>query len=164
MTKAIPRNRTATATRSTAEPLEESLPTVVGAASVTTMGGATIADVVAAGTRVGSAACATAIRRIGARSVIATGGKQYRVSEGTVVRVEKLDVDAGATVEFNQVLLIGEGVDVSVGAPGDEFNANGQDWGLTPFIPGKLRAAHYRPFIETIRAMLRHAGGLRTQA
>ena len=40
-------------------------------------------------------------------AVIATGGKQYRVSEGTVVRVEKLDVDAGATVEFNQVRLIG---------------------------------------------------------
>jgi 4-alpha-glucanotransferase len=51
--------------------------------------------------------------------------------------------------------------DVSVGAPADEFNANGQDWGLTPFIPGRLRAARYRPFIETIRAMLRHAGGLR---
>ena len=51
--------------------------------------------------------------------------------------------------------------DVSVGAPADEFNANGQDWGLTPFIPGRLRAAHYQPFIQTIRAMLRHAGGLR---
>ena len=51
--------------------------------------------------------------------------------------------------------------DVSVGAPPDEFNANGQDWGLTPFIPFRLRAARYRPFIETIRAMLRHAGGLR---
>jgi len=51
--------------------------------------------------------------------------------------------------------------DVSVGAPADEFNANGQDWGLTPFIPWRLRAARYRPFIETIRAMLRHAGGLR---
>ena len=51
--------------------------------------------------------------------------------------------------------------DVSVGAPADEFNANGQDWGLTPFIPWRLRGAHYRPFIETIRAMLRHAGGLR---
>ena len=50
-------------------------------------------------------------------AVIATGGKQYRVSEGTVVRVEKLDADAGATVEFNQVLLIGEGVDVAIGAP-----------------------------------------------
>jgi 4-alpha-glucanotransferase len=51
--------------------------------------------------------------------------------------------------------------DVSVGAPADEFNANGQDWGLTPFIPWRLRAVHFRPFIETIRAMLRHAGGLR---
>ncbi len=51
--------------------------------------------------------------------------------------------------------------DVSVGAPPDEFAADGQDWGLTPFIPFRLRAAHYRPFIETIRASLRHAGGLR---
>jgi 4-alpha-glucanotransferase len=51
--------------------------------------------------------------------------------------------------------------DVSVGAPPDEFNANGQDWGLTPFVPFRLRAARYTPFIETIRAMLRNAGGLR---
>lgn len=51
--------------------------------------------------------------------------------------------------------------DVSVGAPPDEFNANGQDWGLTPFVPFRLRAARYQPFIETIRAMLKHAGGLR---
>jgi len=50
---------------------------------------------------------------------------------------------------------------ISVGAPPDEFAAAGQDWGLTPFIPHKLRAAGYRPMIETIRAMLRHAGGLR---
>lgn len=51
--------------------------------------------------------------------------------------------------------------DVSVGAPPDEFNASGQDWGLTPFIPHRLRAARYQPFIETIRAMMRNAGGLR---
>jgi 4-alpha-glucanotransferase len=51
--------------------------------------------------------------------------------------------------------------DVSVGAPPDEFSTKGQDWGLTPFVPHKLRAAGYRPFIETIRAMLGHAGGLR---
>ena len=50
---------------------------------------------------------------------------------------------------------------ISVGAPPDDFNAKGQDWGLTPFIPHRLRAHGYRPFIETIRAMLRHAGGLR---
>ena len=50
---------------------------------------------------------------------------------------------------------------VSVGAPPDKFNTQGQDWGLPPFIPWKLRAAAYEPFIQTIRATLRHAGGLR---
>ncbi len=50
-------------------------------------------------------------------AVIATGGKQYRVSEGTVVRVEKLDAEAGATVQFDQVLLVGEGAEVAVGTP-----------------------------------------------
>jgi 4-alpha-glucanotransferase len=49
----------------------------------------------------------------------------------------------------------------TVGAPPDQFNADGQDWALSPFIPHRLRAAHYRPFIETVRSSLRHAGGLR---
>ena len=52
-------------------------------------------------------------------------------------------------------------LDMSVGAPPDRFNTAGQSWGLPPFVPGRLRAAAYRPFIETIRAQLRHAGGLR---
>lgn len=50
-------------------------------------------------------------------AVIATGGKQYRVQEGTVLRIEKLTADAGASVEFDQVLLVGEGADAKVGAP-----------------------------------------------
>jgi 4-alpha-glucanotransferase len=50
---------------------------------------------------------------------------------------------------------------VSVGVPPDEYNPPGQDWGLTPFIPHKLRAVGYQPLIETIRATARHAGGLR---
>jgi 4-alpha-glucanotransferase len=49
----------------------------------------------------------------------------------------------------------------TVGAPPDQFNMDGQDWVLPPFIPHRLRAVHYAPFIETIRASLRHAGGLR---
>lgn len=49
----------------------------------------------------------------------------------------------------------------SVGAPPDMLNTQGQDWGLPPFIPHKLRRAGYRPFIETIRATLRHSAGLR---
>jgi 4-alpha-glucanotransferase len=52
-------------------------------------------------------------------------------------------------------------LDMAVGAPPDEFNTRGQDWGLPPFDPWRLRAAGYGPFVETIRAGLRHAGGLR---
>ena len=47
------------------------------------------------------------------------------------------------------------------GAPPDPFAAGGQDWGLPPFIPHQLSAAGYEPFIQTIRAVLRHAGALR---
>ena len=50
-------------------------------------------------------------------AVIATGGKQYRVSEGTVLRVEKLQADVGAAIEFEQVLLTADGDKVTVGAP-----------------------------------------------
>ena len=42
-------------------------------------------------------------------AVIATGGKQYRVEKDAVLRVEKLDAEPGATVEFGEVLLIGDG-------------------------------------------------------
>jgi 4-alpha-glucanotransferase len=49
----------------------------------------------------------------------------------------------------------------TVGAPPDEYNTQGQDWGLPPLIPWKVRNAAYEPFIQTIRATLRHAGGLR---
>ena len=65
---------------------------------------------------------------------------------------------AGADAWCWQALLA-QGV--SVGAPPDQVNPRGQDWGLTPFIPHKLRAAGYQPLIETIRATARHAGGLR---
>jgi 4-alpha-glucanotransferase len=50
---------------------------------------------------------------------------------------------------------------MGVGAPPDEFNTQGQNWGLPPFIPHELRACGYEPFIQTIRAVLRNGGGLR---
>ena len=50
-------------------------------------------------------------------AVIKTGGKQYRVQPGDVLVVEKLDGDAGAEVSFDQVLAMGEGADVMLGAP-----------------------------------------------
>jgi 4-alpha-glucanotransferase len=52
-------------------------------------------------------------------------------------------------------------LEAGVGAPPDEYNTQGQNWGLPPFIPHKLRGAAYEPFIQTIRATLRGAGGLR---
>ena len=50
-------------------------------------------------------------------AIVATGGKQYRVKEGEKLRVEKLSADAGDKVVLDQVLLVGEGEDVKVGAP-----------------------------------------------
>ena len=42
-------------------------------------------------------------------AIIATGGKQYRVSEGDIIKVEKLDVEAGNTVTFDQVVAVSNG-------------------------------------------------------
>ncbi|HEV2623195.1 MAG TPA: 50S ribosomal protein L21 [Frateuria sp.] len=50
-------------------------------------------------------------------AVIKTGGKQYRVQQGDVLRVELLDAEEGANVSFDQVLLVGSGDSVNVGAP-----------------------------------------------
>ncbi len=50
-------------------------------------------------------------------AVIVTGGKQYRVMKGEVLRVEKLDVEAGNNVEINDVLLVGDGENITVGTP-----------------------------------------------
>jgi large subunit ribosomal protein L21 len=50
-------------------------------------------------------------------AVIKTGGKQYRVEEGASLRVEKIDADEGSKVEFDEVLLVGNGSDVQVGRP-----------------------------------------------
>ena len=49
-------------------------------------------------------------------AIIATGGKQYKVAEGDIIRVEKLGAEAGETVTFDQVLLVG-GNKVVVGDP-----------------------------------------------
>ena len=50
-------------------------------------------------------------------AVIMTGGKQYRVEEGETLRVEKLPVAEGDTINFDQVLMVGEGESVKVGTP-----------------------------------------------
>ena len=50
-------------------------------------------------------------------AVFQSGGKQHRVSEGQTLRLEKLDVETGATVEFDKVLLVANGEDIKVSAP-----------------------------------------------
>lgn len=50
-------------------------------------------------------------------AVIKTGGKQYRVTEGEKLRIEKLDQDVDSTVNFDEVLMISDGENVTVGTP-----------------------------------------------
>lgn len=50
-------------------------------------------------------------------AVIKSGGKQHRVEPGEVLQLEKLDVAEGDTVDFDEVMLIGEGEDVQIGTP-----------------------------------------------
>lgn len=50
-------------------------------------------------------------------AIVKTGGKQYRVTENNIIRVEKLDVEAGAKVALDQVLMICDGKKTTVGLP-----------------------------------------------
>jgi 4-alpha-glucanotransferase len=67
------------------------------------------------------------------------------------------DPDGADAWAWQDVLAPG----VTIGAPPDAFNLEGQDWGLPPFDPHKLAEAAYRPFIETLRAGMSHGVGLR---
>lgn len=50
-------------------------------------------------------------------AVIKSGGKQYRVKEGQLLKLEKIELEAGSAVNFDEVLLIGNGDDVKIGEP-----------------------------------------------
>lgn len=50
-------------------------------------------------------------------AVIESGGKQHRVVEGEILRLEKLDSATGETIDFDKVLLVANGEDVKIGAP-----------------------------------------------
>jgi len=68
-------------------------------------------------------------------------------------------VDKGGAETWMQRNLYA--LDCRVGCPPDDFNLLGQDWGLPPWIPGKLRAAAYHPYIAMLRANMKYAGALR---
>jgi len=70
-----------------------------------------------------------------------------------------IGVDPGGADAWVWQELLAE--ECTIGAPPDAFNPQGQDWNLPPLVPHKLRAAGYRPFLQTVRAALRRAAGLR---
>ena len=68
-------------------------------------------------------------------------------------------IDGGGAEVWEARGVFGAGM--SVGAPPDAWNLKGQNWGLPPWNPVALRAAAYQPFIDLLRANMRHAGALR---
>ena len=85
---------------------------------------------------------------------LARAAPALRLMQDLPIGVDPGGADAWA---WQDVLATG----ASVGAPPDYHSADGQDWGLPPFVPHRLAAHGYEPFIQTLRAVLRHAGGLR---
>ncbi len=68
-------------------------------------------------------------------------------------------VNGGGAETWMQPTLFAQGM--RAGAPPDALNALGQDWGLPPWNPRRLRTARLQPFIDTVRANMRHCGALR---
>ena len=77
----------------------------------------------------------------------------------TVIQDLPIGVAGGGADAWTWQDVLAEGV--SVGAPPDAFNSQGQDWGSPPLVPWRLRDADYEPFIQSIRATIAGAGGLR---
>jgi 4-alpha-glucanotransferase len=102
---------------------------------------------------------------------VATHGRQVRFHQWLQWALDLQLAAAATTIGLVQDLAVGfDGggadawelqdllaLDMRIGAPPDEFNTEGQNWGLPPFVPWRLRHAHYEPFIQTVRAAFRHA-------
>jgi 4-alpha-glucanotransferase len=86
---------------------------------------------------------------------------QFTAATGDMTVIQDLPIGfaGGGADAWAWQDVLAEGV--SVGAPPDAFNSQGQDWGSPPLIPWRLRDAGYEPFIQSIRATMAGAGGLR---
>ncbi len=85
---------------------------------------------------------------------------QVAALDGRLVSDVAVGVDrAGADVALWPACFVDEGT--RIGCPPDQFNTQGQDWGLPPLHPAALRAAGYEPFIRAIRAAAQGAAGIR---
>ncbi|WP_118915886.1 4-alpha-glucanotransferase [Mycobacterium shigaense] len=89
-----------------------------------------------------------------AQSQAIRAGMSLGIMHDLAVGVHPTGADAWA---LQDVLALG----VTAGAPPDEFNQLGQDWSQPPWRPDRLEEEEYRPFRALIRAVLRHAGGVR---
>ncbi len=93
-------------------------------------------------------------------AIIETGGKQYRVVDGDVLRIEKINAGVGETIYFENVLMIGEGSDIKVGTPyidGQKVAAEVVDHGradkvvIFKYLPKKdsrKKQGHRQPYTE----------------
>ena len=108
-------------------------------------------------------------------AVFRSGGKQYRAAKGDVLRVEKIDGDEGATVSFDEVLLVGEGSDVKVGSPivdGSSVSAKVVRQGKSRKVPvvkfkrrqNYLRQGSHRQFFTEVEITGITASGARKAA
>lgn len=89
-----------------------------------------------------------------AQAAAEQAGMALGIMHDLAVGVDPNGADAWA---LQEVLALG----VAAGAPPDEFNQLGQDWSQPPWRPDALREAGYAPFRAVVRAVLRHAGGVR---
>jgi large subunit ribosomal protein L21 len=95
-------------------------------------------------------------------AIIETGGKQYRVKEGDVIHVEKLELEVGQSMSFDEVLAVGQGNDVVWGTPlvpGISVSAKVVEQGRAPKIVvfryraksnHRRRKGHRQPFTKVV--------------
>jgi len=108
-------------------------------------------------------------------AVFRTGGKQYRAVKGDILRLEKLEADEGATVSFDEVLLVGEGSDVKVGSPllsGSTVSGKVVRQGKSKKVPvvkfrrrkNYLRQGTHRQFFTEVEITAIKASGAKAEA
>jgi large subunit ribosomal protein L21 len=108
-------------------------------------------------------------------AVFRTGGKQYRAVKGDILRLEKLEADEGATVKFEEVLLLGEGSDIKVGSPllsGSSVSGKVLRQGKSKKVPvvkfkrrqNYLRQGTHRQFFTEVEITAISASGAKAKA
>jgi (1->4)-alpha-D-glucan 1-alpha-D-glucosylmutase len=94
------------------------------------------------------------------RQIAAAGRRSFELGLGIGLYFDlAVGVDKGGAETWTHPDLYA--LDARIGCPPDDFGPLGQDWGLPPWIPARLRAAAYAPFSALLRANMRHAGALR---